>query len=292
MPLVPAARRFFPPMVALHVVKIACELPRTLGRSLSQWDCREIAHQLIRSGVVETISVETVRRILNHHKLKPWRQHLWLSPKVPRDQAFGTCVYGLCHLYTRPLGLHEKVFCVDEKTSLQPRPRVAPTWPAGPGQPIRVEQEYQRQGALNLFAAFDTRSGQVYGQCHDRKRQAEFIQFLNQIDHEMAPHITLIHVVLDNLRMHKGKKVQAWLATHPRFHFYHPPVHCSWMNQVEQWFSILQRKRLRIADFASKADLCDQLMAFIAEYNQYAHPFEWTNQSVAKVMSKIESPPP
>jgi transposase len=287
----PVARRFFPPAVALHAVKIACELPDKLGRSLSQWDCQEIARQLVTSGVVESISTETVRRILNHHKLKPWRQHLWLSPKVPRDEAFCASVWTLCDLYTRPLSPHEKVLCIDEKTSLQPRPRQAPTLPAGPSQPVRVEQEYKRQGALNLFAAFDTRTGQVYGQCHERKRQVEFIQFLDRLDRDIPSQITLIHVVLDHLRMHKGKQVQAWLAAHPRFRFYHPPVHCSWMNQVEQWFSILQRKRLRIADFASKADLRDKLMAFIAEYNQHAHPFKWTTKSVAKIMAKIESSP-
>jgi transposase len=291
MPPVPVARRFFPPAVALHAVKIACELPDKLGRSLSQWDCREIARQLVASGVVESISAETVRRILNHHKLKPWRQHLWLSPKGPRDEAFCASVRTLCDLYTRPLGPHEQVFWVDEKTSLQPRPRQAPTLPASPTQPVRVEQEYKRPGALNLFAGFDTRTGQVYGQCHERKRQVEFIQFLDMLDRDLPPQITLVHVVLDNLKMHKGKQIQAWLATHPRFRFYHPPVHCSWMNQVEQWFSILQRKRLRIANFASKADLRDQLMAFIAEYNQYAHPFKWTTKSVAKVMAKIEPPP-
>ena len=87
----------------------------------------------------------------------------------------------------------------------------------------------------------------------------------------------MIHVVLDNLRMHKGKQVQAWLAEHPRFVFHHPPVHCSWMNQVEQWFSILQRKRLAIADFADKAELAERLHTFLAEWNEHAHPFNWTS---------------
>ena len=100
--------------------------------------------------------------------------------------------------------------------------------------------------------------------------------------------MTTIHMVLDNLRMHKGKQVQAWLAKHPRFVFHHPPVHCSWMNQVEQWFSILQRKRLRIADFADKAELAERLLAFIREWNRDAHPFNWTTKSVAKVMAKCE----
>ncbi len=192
----------------------------------------------------------------------------------------------ISRLYTRKLGRDEMVLCVDEKTSLQPRPRKAPTLSAQPKLPVRVEHEYQRKGALNLFAAFDTRTGKVWGQTYERKRQEEFIGFLEYLDREIPAHITTIHIVLDNLRMHKGKKVQAWLEKHPRFVFHFPPVHCSWMNQVEQWFSILQRKRLRIADFADKKALAERLQAFITEWNAHAHPFNWTSKSVAKVMAK------
>jgi transposase len=284
-----AASPFFPPAVALYVVKLACERPDVIGRSLSQWDSTELARQLVRDGVVESISPQTIQRILTHHKLKPWRHHLWLSPTVPRDAAFATQVTELAILYTRPLGVWEMVLCVDEKTSLQPRPRKAPTLAAQPGRPVRVEHEYARKGALNLFAGFDTRTGHVYATTAERKRQVEFIAFLAQLDREIAPGITTIHVVLDNVRMHKGKQVQAWLATHPRFVFHFPPVHCSWMNQVEQWFSILQRKRLRIADFADKKHLSHRLLAFVAEWNEYAHPFQWSTKSVAKVMAKCTS---
>jgi transposase len=286
-----AASRSFPPEVALHLVKIACERPDKLGRSLSQWDCQELARQLIRDGVVTSISHDTVQRILENHQLKPWRHHLWLSPKVPRDAVFAAAVQEICDLYTRPLPAHEMVLCVDEKTSLQPRTRKAPTLPAQPGVPVRVEHEYERKGALNLFAAFDTRTGKVYGHTAERKRQKEFIEFLEQLDREIPAEITLIHIVLDNLRMHKGKQVQAWLAQHPRFVFHHPPVHCSWMNQVEQWFSILQRKRLVIADFADKAELAERLKTFIAEWNEVAHPFKWTTKSVTKIMAKCQITP-
>jgi transposase len=250
-----------------------------------------MARQLVAEGVVPGISPETVRRILEHHHLKPWRQHLWLSPEVPRDAAFAAAVREISELYTRPLKADEVVLCVDEKTSLQPRPRKSPTLAAQPGRPVRVEHEYGRCGALNLFAAFDTRTGKVYGRTAERKRQVEFIAFLEQLDREIPATITTIHVVLDNLRMHKGKQVQAWLAKHPRFVFHHPPVHCSWMNQVEQWFSILQRKRLRIADFADRAALAERLAAFIREWNQAAHPFKWSSKSVAKVMAKCEMTP-
>jgi transposase len=286
-----AASRSFPPEVALHLVKMACERPDDYGRSLAKWDCRELARQLVADGVVETISPDTVGRVLNSHRLKPWRHHLWLSPKVPRDAAFAAQVREICDLYTRPLAAHEMVLCVDEKTSLQPRTRKSPTRPAQPGHPVRVEHEYERKGALNLFAGFDTRTGKVYGMTAERKRQAEFIAFLEKLDREIDPRVTVIHVVLDNLRMHKGKQVQAWLAAHRRFVFHHPPVHCSWMNQVEQWFSILQRKRLVIADFADKAELAERLQAFIREWNEVAHPFAWSTKSVAKIMAKCEPTP-
>lgn len=269
-------------------MKLACELPDTQGRSLAQWDSTELARQLVASGIVGSISHTTVRRILSSHRLKPWRHHLWLSPKVPRDAAFAQSIQEIDTLYTRQLSAHEMVLCVDEKTSLQPRPRKAATLPAQPGLPVRVEHEYERKGALNLFAAFDTRTGQVWGQTYERKRQEEFIAFLEYLNREIPCHISTIHLVLDNLSVHKGKKVQAWLVKHPRFVFHHPPVHCSWMNQVEQWFSILQRKRLRIVDFADKKALAERLSAFIAEWNAQAHPFNWSTQSVAKVMAKCE----
>jgi transposase len=224
-------------------------------------------------------------RILTHHKLKPWRHHMWLSPKHPRDAAFYAQVTALITLYTRPLRPDEMVLSLDEKTLLQPRPRLHPTKPAQPGVPNRVEHEYRRDGALNLFAAFDTRTGRVYGQCHSRKRQRECIAFLTALDAEIPSTITTIHVVCDNVSTHHGKEVRQWLQSHARFVFHFTPVHCSWMNQVEQWFSILQRKRFGIVDFASKAVLQAQIDQFIAAWNQVAHPFNWSTKSVTKIMA-------
>lgn len=272
----------------MHVVKIACELPDTQGRSLSHWDSAAIAAQLVREGVVSSVSPATVRRILAHHKLKPWRVHSWLSPKTPRDAAFAQCVTHMSDLYTRPLADDELVLGVDQMTNLQPRPRRVATRPAQPGAPLRVEQEYKRDGALNLFAAFDTRSGKVYAATFERKRQVEFIAFLEQLDREIPAEKTKIHLVLDNLRVHHGKQVQAWLADHPRFIFHFTPVHCSWMNQVEQWFSIVKRKRLRVVNFANKTELAERLMAFVAEWNACCHPFNWSARSMEKVLAKCQ----
>ncbi len=268
------------------MVALACERPDLKGRSLSQWDCAELARQTERDAVVETISAQTIRRILSHHKLKPWRHHMWLHAKRPRDAVFYEAIEEVIDLYIRDLAPDEVVLSVDEKTSLQPRPRAHPTQPARPGnRPNCVEHEYTRAGALQLFAAFDTRTGRVHGQTYERKRQAEFIAFLTHLEDEIAPTIRAIHIVCDNLPTHRGKQVRAWLERHPRFRFHFTPVHCSWMNQIEQWFSILQRKRFRIADFTCKADLSAKLQQFIVEWNERAHPFNWSTKSVAKVMA-------
>jgi transposase len=275
---------------ALYAVKLACEQPERHGRSLAQWDCREVARQLIADGVVQTISAETVRRIFQQHHLKPWRHHLWLSAKVPRDTIFAAQIQEISTLYTRPLAAWEVVLSIDEKTNLQPRPRKAATLSAQAGKPIRLEHEYERKGTVNLFAAFDTRSGHVYAATASRKRQVEFITFLKQLDREIAAKVRTIHLVLDNSSIHKGKQVQAWLTGHPRFLVHFLPTHCSWMNQIEQFFSILQRKRLRFSDFTDTTALTHRLLAFVAEWNSSAHPFNWSTQSVAKVMAKCHHP--
>lgn len=283
--------RVFPPIVATHLVKLACELPEDEARSLSTWTCSELARALIRERVVETISTSSVQRILASEKLKPWRVHHWLSSKVPRDNQFRETVLNICDLYTRKLGPHERVLSLDEKTSLQPRTRTSPNRPARPGnKPLLLEHEYVRKGALNLFAAFDTRTGRVLGILRERKRQVEFIELLDKIDRTTPASITLIHLLCDNLSVHRGERARAWLAAHPRFRMHFTPVHCSWMNQVEQWFSILQRKRLLAPNFANLADLENKLLAFIDEWNEIAHPFKWTAKSFEKVLKSVDDP--
>jgi len=277
--------RFFPPIVTTHLVKLACELPDELGRSLSTWTCAELARALRKDGVVDSISPSSVQRILALQKLRPWRVHHWLSSKVPRDESFHQNVLNICELYTRKLGAHERVLCLDEKTSLQPRTRTSPNRPARPqNEPVRVEHEYTRKGALNLFAAFDTRTGEVVGLLRPRKRQVEFIELLEKINEMTPAEITCIHLVCDNVSIHHGKLVRAWLAAHPRFQMTFTPVHCSWMNQIEQWFSILQRKRLRAPNFADLTDLEQKTLTFIDDWNTIAKPFKWSAKSFDKIL--------
>ena len=272
-------------------MKLACELPdEQRQRSLSLWTCAELARALRDANVVETISPQSVQRILASNRLKPWRVHFWLSPKTPRDEVFRQQVLEIMDLYLRVLPPHERVLCLDEKTSLQPRTRSTPTRPPQPGLvPAHLEHEYTRKGALQLFAAYNTRSGEVTGILRRRKRQVEFIELLDQIDQTTPAKITLIHLICDNLGVHHGKLVRAWLTRHPRFRMHFTPVHCSWMNQVEQWFSVLQRRRLVAPNFADLSDLEAKVLAFIAQWNDTAHPFAWKRSSFDKVLAKIDA---
>lgn len=140
---------------------------------------------------------------------------------------------------------------------------------------------------LNLLAAFNTRTGEIIGVCRRRKRMVEFIELLDEIDRRTPDSVTAVHLVCDNVITHRGKLVRAWLAAHPRFHMHHTPVHCSWMNQIKQWFSILQRKRVGVANFANLADLEKKIGTFITEWNQFAHPFQWNPRSFDKVLTTV-----
>ena len=274
------------------MVRLACELPEQAGRSLSQWDCAELARQLVIDDVVAAISPQTVQRILAANRLKPWRQRVWLHPRTPRDATFAAHVRAVGDLLTRLLADDEVVLSLDEMTSLQPRPRRVATRPAQPGRPVQVEHEYQRAGATHLFAAFDTRSGRVYGVTTRRKRQVEYLTLLEHLDRTIPASVTTIHLLADNVSVHHGKLVRPWLAAHPRFVAHFTPVHCSWMNPVEQWFGILRRKRLRSPNFADLAALQQAILQFITEWNEIAHPFRWTTASFENILAKVEAAMP
>jgi transposase len=245
---------------------------------------------LAKDKIVASISPQTVQRILHNHKLKPWRVHHWLSPTVARDESFRAQVLDVMDLYTRPPNPREVVLSLDEKTSLQPRSRTRPTKPPRPGnEPALVEHEYVRKGALQLFAAFNIHTGKVIGILRRRKRQVEFIELLERIEAETPKSVRTIHLLCDNVSVHHGKLARAWLAKHLRFRMHFTPVHCSWMNQVEQWFSILQRRRMNAPNFEDLAHLEERLLAFINEWNEHARPFRWTTKSFDKILAKIDA---
>ena len=271
----------------LHLVRLACERPDDAGRSLSHWDCPELARQVEREGVVAAISRQTVQRRLAEHDLKPWRTHAWLYPRADRDPAFAERTRDVADLLTRLLAPDEVVVSLDAMTSLQPRPRRAPTRPARPGRPVQVEHEYARAGALHLFAAVDTRTGRVLAECFARRSQNEYLVLLEDLDRATPPAIRTIHLLADNGSIHHGHQARRWLAAHPRFVAHFTPTHCSWMNPIEQWFSILRRKRLRYSDFADLSALARAIRQFVREWNERAHPFHSTTKSFTKILAKL-----
>jgi len=159
----PGRPRRCSPDVELQAVDLACTVPDQAGASLSQSDSTERARRRVADGVVPAISPATVSRLRRRHRLRPWRCHLWLHPRRPRDAGFLAQVRAIADLSTRALLPTEVVLSIDDITQLHPRPRAVPTRPAGPDRPLQREHEYRRGGALNFFAAFDTRTGAVAG---------------------------------------------------------------------------------------------------------------------------------
>ena len=261
------------------------------GRSLSQWDSAELARQLVHDGVVEAMSPQTVQRILATPQADT------LAPSsvavAPGPTGGGVCGAGAgdCGLVYPPLGRRGKGAVRGRENQSAAPDAQSPHLgrPTGPTRPGRTR--VHRKGALNLFAGFDTRTGKVYATTAERKRQVECIACVGTWWIGRFPRPSRrFHVVLDHVRMHKGKQVQAWLAKHPRFVWHFPPVHGSWMNQVAPWFSIGSASGCRAPIVADTQHLAERLMAFVAEWNAHAHPFRWSTTSVAKVMAKCENP--
>jgi transposase len=271
--------RRFTPVQQAQVTAIACELPATRGMPLSRWSSYELACEAVEAGVVVDISPSTVRRWLAADVLKPWQYRSWIAPRAP-DFAGKAAV--VLDLYARiwdgkPLGRGDYVLCSDEKTSIQARCRCHPSLPPGRARMIRVEHEYQRGGALAYLAAWDVHRGQVFGRCEPTTGIASFGRLVEQIM-SIEPYASAKRVfwVVDNGSSHRGqasidRMTKAW----PTARLVHTPVHASWLNQCEIYFSVVQRKVVTPNDFYDLADVENRLMAFQALYNLAARPFTW-----------------
>lgn len=218
------------------------------------------------------MSASQVGRVLADCDLKPHRVKGWLTRKD--DPEFWVRAAEVCGLYLSPPE-NALVLSVDEKTAISARSGKHPTVPLAPRQPERREFEYTRHGVVSLMAAFDVHSGQVLGRDVARNDSQTFTAFLTEID-QHVPADKQIHLVLDNGSSHVAKATKAWLAAHPRFHPHYTPVHASWLNQVELFFSILTRQLLNRGQFSSRGDLADKITAYIADYDTHAKPFKWT----------------
>ena len=230
----------------------------------THWSSRKLATEL------GDISHMTVARIWAKHSIKPHRLEGYLMSNDPDFEAKAADVIGL---YLNP-PQHAAVFCVDEKTAIQALDRKDPVLPLSPGRAERHGFEYFRHGTLSLYAAFNTKTGEVLGKTAERHTSAEFVAFLTDIVAHL-PKGKEIHVIADNLSAHKTKIVDEFLAGNPNVHIHFTPTYSSWLNQVELWFAKIERDVIARGVFTSIADLKRKLMRYIRHYNKQPRPVKW-----------------
>jgi transposase len=267
------------PAVRAEVVAMACAPPAEQDVPLSRWSCPEIARELaVRCHVA--VSASSVRRWLAADALKPWQHRSWISIRDPDFEAKAARVLDLYagRWKGRRLGPNDFVICADEKTSIQARCRCHPTLPPGRARTMRVEHEYERRGALAYLAAWDVHRGQVIGRCEDTTGIEPFARLVAQVmTTEPYASANRVFWIVDNGSSHRGqasidRMTKAW----PTAHLIHTPVHASWLNQCEIYFSVVQRKVVSPNDFAHTDQIRDRLAAFEARYNPIATPYDWT----------------
>jgi DDE superfamily endonuclease len=247
---------------------------------MSKWSCPDLALEAARCGVVETVSASTVRRWLAADALKPWQHRSWISP---RDPNFAVKAARVLDLYARvfddeALGENDYVLSADDKPGVQARSRIHPSRPPGPGQrPMHVESEYRRHGTLAYLAAYDVHRAQVIGHCAPSTGIEPFSALVDKVM-TRQPYASARRVfwVVDNGASHRGWTAAARLSdAFPNATMIHLPVHASWLNQIEIYFSVVQRKLLTPDDFPDLEVLANRLTAFEARYNIAARPFDW-----------------
>lgn len=272
---------------------IACELPGTLELPLSRLFVPDIRAEVIRKGIVATISDATIWRWLADDAIRPWTFRSWI---FPRDPDFEQKAGRVLDLYARRLegkllGPDEYVISADEKTSIQARCRCHPTLKASKSRAMRVEHEYERGGALQYLAAYDVHRAKIFGRCEPKTGIEPFDRLVTQVM-KTEPYATANRVfwVVDNGSSHRGQaSIDRLEGKYENLRLIHCPVHASWLNQIEIYNSIIQRKVLTPNDFADLTDVEHRLLAFERYYEAAAKPFEWkfTRKDLTKLMKKI-----
>lgn len=275
---------------------LACSLPKEQGKPFSRWSLSEIASCLVALGLVPQIAASTIGRWLRAERLKPWRYHYWQHILDP--QKFLERARPVLRLYEQAGELLRQgiwVVCVDEKTSLQARQREQSPRAAQPGQPMLVSPRYKRRGALQLFAGLSVADGYKYGQIAERKRFVDFQAFLLQtlLPEALRRKVHTLVLILDNGRTHAPKQLETWLQQQALLQgwpleiaVYWLPTNASWLDQIEIWFSALQRKLLTPGHFDSLEDLAQAIMEFIRCENLSPKPIQWT-YTVEKLEKKL-----
>jgi transposase len=229
----------------------------------THWTTRKLAKVL-------GISHMLVARVWRRAGLQPHRFERYMLSDDPQFEEKAADVIGL---YLNP-PRHAVVFAADEKTAIQALDRLDPVLPLSPGRIERHGFEYFRHGTLSLYAALNTKTGEIIGQTVPRHTSAAFVEFLGDI---IAAHPRReIHVIVDNLSAHKTKGVQAFLEAHPRVRLHFTPTYASWLNQVELWFGKIERDLLARGIFTSLPDLARKIGRYIRRYNEDPKPIRWT----------------
>jgi transposase len=288
----PGRPRRLPDAIRAQVIALACELPAESGVPLSRWSCPEITRELAARCQLR-LSASTVRRWLAADALKPWQHRSWISI---RDPDFAVKATRVLDLYAgiwdgQPLGAGDFVICADEKTSIQARCRCHPNLPVGRARMMRVEHDYQRKGALAYLAAWDVGRGQVIGRCEDTTGIEPFARLVEQVM-SMQPYASADRVfwVVDNGSSHRGEaSIERMRAAWPNAHLIHLPVHASWLDQAEIYFSVVQRKVLTPNDITDLDQIRERLAGFEIRYNAIATPFDWrfTRQDLHDLLQRI-----
>ena len=277
-----------------EAVALACALPAESGVPLSRWSGPDLARELAARRRIAA-SASTIRRWLARDALKPWQHRSWISV---RDPDFAARAAVALDLYAgiwdgRALGPGDYVICADEKTSIQARCRCHPTLPPGKARAMRIEHDYDRRGALAYLAAWDVHRGQVTGRCEDTTGIAPFARLVEQVM-TTEPYASAKRVfwIVDNGSSHRGQaSIDRMAAAWPNAVLVHLPVHASWLDQAEIFFSVIQRKVLTPNDFTDLDQIRDRLAAFETRYNAIARPFDWkfTRTDLSDLLLRVDA---
>jgi len=273
-------------------------LPHRKGLPLSRFSIADIRREVLDQGLVAEVSGATIWRWLSKDAIRPWRHRSWI---FPRDPGFVEKAGPILDLYQglwqgQSLGPKDCVLSADEKTGIQARHRKHPSLPPAPARSALIEQEYEREGAWVYLAAWDVRRAKIFGRCVIKNGIEPFHSLIGNVMSQ-KPYRSAARVfwIIDNGSAHRGQKcVQRLQARWPSIIPVHTPIHASWLNQVEIYFSIVQRKVLTPNDFDSLAKLEAAPLAFQERYEKSAAPFQWafTRDDLTKLMIRVRPQDP
>jgi transposase len=286
---------WFTPVEVAEVKALACSRPADHGLPLTRWSVSELAAHATATGLVRPVSVSTIGRWLAADAIKPWQHRSWI---FPRDPNFAVKAGRVLDLYQRrwdglDLAEDEYVISADEKSQLQALRRRHPETPAAPGRPRRVEFEYRRGGTLAYFAAYDVHHPCVIGHTAPKTGIEPFADLVETVmTQEPYASARRVFWIVDNGSSHAGQaSIDRMREAWPNAVLVHLPVHASWLNQVEIYFSILQRKAIETGDFTDLDDLEQRILAFQKRYNRTAEPFGWkyTRNDLNRYLARLNN---